>query len=55
MTAHNWQPVFDHGAIGANVDRCALCGTDDKGRLRKVQPPSVPTISYLKPEEWQRA
>ena len=35
-------------------DRCPICCTDEQGNARKVQPPSVPTISYLREGEWER-
>lgn len=34
--------------------RCYVCGTDDKGQTRKIQPPSVLTISYLRDEEIEK-
>ena len=43
------------GETFAEGSRCVLCGTDDKGTILKVQPPSVPTISYLREGEWERA
>lgn len=45
------------GKLAAIADamRQTAGGTDDKGTILKVQPPSVPTISYLYDEEWERA
>lgn len=32
--------------------RCPVCGSDDKGKPRKVLPPAVPTVSYLRDGEY---
>lgn len=37
--------------------RCYRCGSDEKGKAKRVHllPPAVPTVSYLKNDEWERA
>jgi hypothetical protein len=52
--APNERTCCQCGETFPDGDRCPICCTDEHGNVRKVQPPSVPTISYLREGEWER-